>query len=599
MVRTMRPIILFLPLAAALYGQQTAATQQTEKKGSISGVVVNALTKEPVRRAEVSTQMMGGGRGMGPQGMVGGIPGQLSPSSAALPRRTGPGSNASPVQGGMVSGVASNRRSTHSFVTDAEGKFILSDLEAGDYFVTARRNGLLDTRYGARSGNGTGTRISIAEGQSVTNIRVEMMPQAVIAGKILDEEGEAVQGVQVQLVPPPSTQGRIGQSARAFGGMGRTDDRGEFRVTNVAPGKYLLQVMPMQRGVFAVNDENLAYTSMYFPGVHDASQAEKITVTPGAELSGFQLRLQKTEVYKVQGNVVGPDGQVPAGFFVSLTQKGQMGTSQMAGHQFRRLDDGGFEIRNVTPGSYHLMVRSQGGPPQRGPGGPRGGFVHRETLEVGTQNVENLMVRMAPPFTVTGQVLVEKGAQVDPSNIRVTLFSPDGGGGGQSSVAQQDGTFAFENLSAGRYRIGVGIPQNTAYLESVRFAEQDVLGKDIEITSGGGQLQVKIAANGGTVSGSVSTDGNPSPDTTIVLLPVKKELREQPFLKIVSADQNAGFSISNIAPGDYLVMGIDEYDPEMIHDENQLQILERKAKKISLGKSGSESVVLDLIRTVN
>lgn len=576
-------IIFILPLAVVLCGQQVPTAQQAEKKGSISGTILNAMTKDPVRKAEVILMRRGGPVPMtGAQpGLGGGQGGQMGPSASNF--RGQPGSFGSQGSG----------RGSKTSTTDADGKFTFTDLDVGSYVLISRRTGLIDTRYGARTMNGMGTSITVSEGQEVKSIRVEMLPQGVVAGRVLDEDGEILQGVQVQLINTKvfttanSQMARVSRGMRMFGGMSRTDDRGEFRIANVSPGSYLLQVSPQNGRMTDEAGTNRAYVTTYFPGVYDSSAAEKITVTPGAELSGFQVRLQKTEVYSVKGSLVNPEGQVPPGYSIYLMPKGKVST--MTPTAFRRQNDGGFELQNVLPGSYTLIARAQNG--------PRNALMHREDLNVGAGNVENLAIRMAAPLTVTGQVLVGKDAAAgaSPTNMRISLI-PFDAPGGPGVQAKEDGTFVMENISPGSYRVMVAMPSSTAYLESVRFGEQDVTGREIEITSSA-PLQVRIDANGGTVTGTITTDGNPALGSTIVLVPVKKELRDSPFLKTIATDQNGSFTISNIAPGDYLVFGVEEYDESALDDENQMQNLERKAKKVSLKKGGSESVALELIRT--
>ncbi len=576
-------IIFLLPLTVVLLGQQSpAGAQQTEKKGSISGVILNAVTKEPVRKAEVTLLQRGSMQG-GPMGNLPMAPGGIVPGGQIGPG--GPQGRPSMAGGGQ----GQNRRGSRTATTDTDGKFTFTDVDAGSYNLSARRTGLIDTRYGSRTLTGAGTSISVSNGQEVTNIRVEMMPQGVVAGRVLDEEGDPLQGVQIQLVDAKSSSRlpQMGRGMRGFGGMSRTDDRGEFRVANVSPGKYLLQVTPTQvGGMFSEVTGSRSYVTTYFPGVYDSASAEKITVAAGAELSGFQIRLQKTEVYRVQGTLQTPDGQTPRGYSVFLLPKGAVTTAVMG--SFRRQDDTGFEVRNVLPGSYTLVARTQNG--------PRNFLVHRENLEVGSGDVNNLSIRMATPLTISGQVLVGKDAGgVSPSNMRIAL-QPVDGPGGSTAQAKEDGTFVLENVSAGSYRLQVTLPSGSAYLESVKLGEQDITGREFEISSAA-PLRIQIDGNGGTVNGTITSDGNPALGSTILLLPVKKELREVPYLKMATTDQNGSFTVSNIAPGDYLVVGVDEYDESMLDDDVQIQTLERKASKVSLKKGGSESVTLELIRT--
>src|SRR5690606_21524044 len=109
-------IIFFLPLAAMLYGQPfPTGAQQTEKKGSISGVILNAVTKEPVRKAEVTLLQRGSGQG-GPMGNLPMAAGGMIPGGQIGPG--GPQGRPSMAGGGQ----GSNRRGSRTATTDTDGK---------------------------------------------------------------------------------------------------------------------------------------------------------------------------------------------------------------------------------------------------------------------------------------------------------------------------------------------------------------------------------------------------------------------------------------------------------------------------------------------
>ena len=60
----------------------------------------------------------------------------------------------------------------------------------GKYQLSAERQGFLRQNYGARKYSGGGTPVLVAEGQNVKAIVFQLNPQAVITGKVLDEDGE-------------------------------------------------------------------------------------------------------------------------------------------------------------------------------------------------------------------------------------------------------------------------------------------------------------------------------------------------------------------------------------------------------------------------
>ncbi|MBL0159311.1 MAG: carboxypeptidase regulatory-like domain-containing protein [Bryobacterales bacterium] len=137
-------LMIAIPLAS--FGQP--APQQEVKKGAIEGVVLVETTREPVRRVQVM----------------------------AYPRRTSAGP-----------GATMGQPQSFTATTDAEGKFTIADLEPGDYFLNIQKQGFSIAR---RSTFASSMQIKVGQGETVKGLRYALLPQAVIAGKVLDDEGE-------------------------------------------------------------------------------------------------------------------------------------------------------------------------------------------------------------------------------------------------------------------------------------------------------------------------------------------------------------------------------------------------------------------------
>ncbi len=564
--------------------------QQPEKKGSISGVILHSQTKEPLRNAEVTLMATGGMTSVSGSGTA------AQPRSTTSSQATNTSSSGSSI--GSSSGAAPKAGTAFpqqtSVVSDEEGKYYFSDVEAGSYIVMSTRKGFLPTRYGARHPYSPGhTRIAVSEGQDVTNIRIEMMPQSVLSGKVLDEEGEPFQGVMVQVVDMRMTgPSRPGMTFRR-GGMGRADDRGEFRISDLPPGNYHLHVSPAPTAAslqVAGSADRKAYIPLFYPGTPDRAQAQEIQIAPGADVSGFQIRMQRSEVAMISGKVLGVDGQpATTPFMVNLMPKAALLTPFPAAG-YRQLENGGFQLANVPPGSYSLNVQMQS------PNGVRA--MHQQDLDVGKDDIQDLHIQVKEPFSVSGQILLGKDAeQINPSTIQIRAWPTSGIFSGLPTARiEADGTFTLSNVYAGKHEIQVYFSPTAGYLESIRHGDQDITGQDVDITNEG-TLRIRLDGNGGTVTGSVTSEGKPASGGIILVVPVKKELRNFLLMKMGNTDQDATFSVSQIAPGDYLVMALDSFDSALLQDEARMQELERKAKKISVKKGTAESVNLEMSET--
>jgi len=183
----MRASMLSIPFLAVALG--AASGQDTGKMGSIEGRVVNSATGEGIRRAEVVMRGSAGARR--------GVPAE---------------------------------QTTRAVSTDAEGKFKFDGVEAGNYFLIVQKQGFVAERRAGYAGRG----IRVTPGQDVGGLEYMLQPQAVITGRVVDDEGEPVEGTAVIVM-----QRRFMNGKRRWmqSNGGSTNDLGEFRIFNLPPGR--------------------------------------------------------------------------------------------------------------------------------------------------------------------------------------------------------------------------------------------------------------------------------------------------------------------------------------------------------------------------
>lgn len=155
-----------------------------------------------------------------------------------------------------------------------------------------------------------GTTINVAPGQELKDLSFKLTPQAVITGRVLDEEGEPLARAQIQVLRRRFFQGR--QRTMPMGG-GQTIDTGEFRVADLAPGRYWISAT--YRGRMTMFGEGPArntagkpeeeYVTTYYPNSTDEAGARTIDLDAGQEMSGIDIRLHKARVYRIRGKVSG------------------------------------------------------------------------------------------------------------------------------------------------------------------------------------------------------------------------------------------------------------------------------------------------------
>ena len=119
--------------------------------------------------------------------------------------------------------------------TGPDGTFVFPDLPAGTYGVTVWRNGFSEFSP-QRDRDSHGRYITLKAGQKLENLDLRLNPTGVIAGQVSDEDQEPVQGLEVfalRINFQPGGRKQVSASSRTV-----TDDLGNFRLSNLAPGSY-------------------------------------------------------------------------------------------------------------------------------------------------------------------------------------------------------------------------------------------------------------------------------------------------------------------------------------------------------------------------
>src|SRR5688572_3858223 len=88
------------------------------------------------------------------------------------------------------------RKTSHEATSDAEGRFVLDQVEPGRYMLVAERAGFITQVYGATRRTGPGTTLTVSSGQTV-EIVVDLVAQGVVGGRVTGPDGEPQSGLPV------------------------------------------------------------------------------------------------------------------------------------------------------------------------------------------------------------------------------------------------------------------------------------------------------------------------------------------------------------------------------------------------------------------
>jgi len=482
-------------------------------------------------------------------------------------------------------------RTGSTTVTDAQGHFVLKDLDAGRYILVAQRNGYVNQTYGQKNAGEQGTTISLNPGQKLTDITFRLIQGGVISGRIVDEDSEPLSRVQVQAL-----QFRYAQGRRRLMPLGNavSDDRGEYRIFGIRPGQVYVRATLRGFGMFAgpgdsvdpsAPSETTSYPPLFYPNVTDANQASALTVRGGDELrADFSMAAQRS--YTVSGRVVGAAQKTSGrGAWLMLVKRGEGDFTFGRGPTANTREDNTFTFKQVLPGSYNLVAQQED---------DKNSASGRVEVEVREGDVQGLVVPLSPKVDVTGRVSFDPAtSSAKLSSVQVSLSPEDAQDfmRGAYGHANDDGSFTLQAAADERYKVGIyGVPQEM-YLKSATAGRDDVLEKGFSPASSR-SLDLVFAPGaklGGVISGD---DDKPEPGVTVVLVPEQRLNGLADRFRTVTTDQNGRYQLQGVRPGAYRVYAFEHMEPGAYEDEEWLKGFAAQSHNVRLSESTQETLDL-------
>ena len=552
----MSKLSLLLAVCSVLaYAQETPSVAEAAKKASIEGVAVNEATKEPIRRAEINLYKQG-------------------------------------VAGGMLPG----RESAYSTLTDAAGKFRIDNIDPGNYTLMHLKAGFLSTRSNFEL---SARLLKRAAGDSLTGLRYSLLPQAIVTGRVVDDEGAPAQGIFVTLL----RLGHYHGSNRAFGvGRQQTNDRGEFRFTDVEPGRYCLRADVERMRVMyggapagpstAPGAPRTAFVSTYHPSASAIAQAARIEVLAGQEFSGLDIALRKDKVVRVSGKVLDTDG-LPVRYATVSLAPADSPLESVGSVSLLTDDKGMFFANSVPPGPYLARARKYDGSDWESAETP---------IAVGEAGVANVALQIQPALELEGTLVLEgfDRRDFDFSGFTVEWWYADATSAGSGGAhVEPDGTFTLPAMPPGRYTLGALPGPSGGYVKSILIGSEDANGKEVEASAiAAGGLKIVIRRDCAAVSGTVEIPEERKAamrSPSVVLLPIDVHLRSPHRGNVAQLNQNNGYELKNLRPGDYIAFAFEEFDYESLQDPEVLAAIASKGTKITLAANESRSLNLKIL----
>jgi hypothetical protein len=516
----MKPRCALLAVLMAVGFPAAAIAQSANSVYSIAGTVVDSVTSNPVRRAELS--------------------------------------------------IILNREEVSAF-SDESGHFRFDHLQPGKYQLYASAFGYV--RQGLNQHGAFFTGVVTGNGLDSEHIIFRLHPQALIHGKVTDQNGEPVRNASVHLFAIPK---RLGQLP-SMQGQQQTNDLGEYRFAHLLAGKYYVAVQAQpwyaQSGFNYVPVEtetanfrafsrrrpgkldpalDVVYPVTFYPGVADERSASEVSVSEG-ETAEANIPISAVPAVHIRLTNLPADTPPSINIFRKVFGSFPIGT----GVQTMQIAPGELEITGLPPGEITLTVINPGSTGQS-----------ERTLEANLTGSDTLdAAKPLPTATVSGRVLLPAGSL--PIADAAVILLKDGGPGSFGRLTK-DGTFTLGSVPLGSYRILVNLLREPKYIQKVSASGAKVSGRDLHIAATNDvELTIVMGGGLGTVTGMAMLNDRGIDGVMVLLVPESgTNLDEDAHMD--QSDSDGSFQLAGIVPGKYRLLaiqngwGLDWRDPAVL-----------------------------------
>ena len=555
------PLLLIVMAAAAM--AQTPASQTAVATSSVSGVVKDAVTRQPLRDYTVSTQV-----------------------------------NATWV-GNMILMNASTREV--SSTTDQQGRYKLSDLPAGEYRI--------DARNAQRFGSQTTKHIAVA-GHDLEGLDFNIKVDGTITGKIVDENKDPVPGMTVSLVSREYFLGSLGSFLQSGA---QTNDRGEYTLERVQAGRpYLILAEKRERRLPPHSDVPLnpklrkrVPMRTWYPNSPSPDGAMPIVLRPGERREGADIEVKKSQSYCIEGTLEGSSGPAALDFQIE-PQQPSSGVSSTGGVFMATPGgttgrDGAFRICDLYPGGYRLTASERSGDPNQQV--PAFGVA---AIAVSDRDIRGLKVSASPGLALEGEVAWDGVSPETPVTTRVSVYLQPllrTRYMGENTDARVDipGAFSFSGLLIDDYQVRATVNGPGLYIKDATYGGRSVHYEPLRLGSAmpGAGMRVVVGHDGSTLGAQVGDrDGNPVPDARVLILPAEISSEAELAARLVSGQTNqyGQYTSITLPPGKYYVAASGDSVDATQGAASRVWRSRNRFKEVELAPGASAQVTLEPVK---
>lgn len=414
-----------------------------------------------------------------------------------------------------------------------------------------------------------GVRGQLKKTDEALQLQVVLVQEARMEGRVVDREsGEPVRGLTV------TAHGQWEAAGKGFlipKGSGKTNEKGEFTIEKLPPGEYYVEARPgIEARILEAGPEKefrqaarMGYGPTWYPNALRREDSAPVRILSASTTDRIELQVEKRRYAALRGKLTVGEGAAGKDEITVMLMRLRHGwdSRTYATEAKGQVKIGaGYEIRQLTPGRYHLMAALPGNTP-----------ADRQAadlvFEVTDENLDGMDLNLMRGLTVKGRVRVgpmegplpEQSQPMELEKVTVGLspvFRAHSEADRPAEAVRGSGEFVLEGLPPGDYDLWVRAPEGYFLVEAYYNGRQMPWhGFQLERGADRHELEAVLRPSGGSLSVTVTDGTNPQANALVLAMrePVHADAARGLRLR-ATTDANGVATIARMPAGSYRVI---------------------------------------------
>jgi protocatechuate 3,4-dioxygenase beta subunit len=284
-----------------------------------------------------------------------------------------------PIEGATITlepPIVIGRLDFQTATTDRNGNYRFEKVVGGNYYIHVSADGFVSQDYKTEAAP-RGAFLSLDSSKNIQGVDIQLMPEAVIRGSVIDSAGKPVTGILVSAIRqekatkgPTSHLGLRGPDGYLILATAATDAEGQFALKGLSADTYIIRAKEYGVLLKGPGDSILVHTDdpadgasphrgvwyreTWYGGTPSSEGAVPIAVKMRDDRNGVQIAVPREMRYRV---VIWPSG--PVGDRVPDMYSYDLGNFRS--QHLMKQDDGSYAIPGLLPGHYTVVITALSG----------------------------------------------------------------------------------------------------------------------------------------------------------------------------------------------------------------------------------------------